>query len=141
MMDITDSVRLPVVRLLLIYVLAVNVVTFFVYGIDKYKSKHGKWRIPEATLLAWAVVGGSVGAWCGMKIWHHKTLHRKFRYGVPVILVLQIVLATYLYRLLSKGIRWCTIRHLRLIPSICFLSLFLELCINMQNMTVKNFYS
>ena len=91
MMDITDSVRLPVVRLLLIYVLAVNVVTFFVYGIDKYKSKHGKWRIPEATLLAW----------CGMKIWHHKTLHRKFRYGVPVIFVLQIVLATYLYRLLS----------------------------------------
>lgn len=101
MMDITDSVRLPVVRLLLIYVLAVNVVTFFVYGIDKYKSRHGKWRIPEATLLAWAVVGGGIGAWCGMKIWHHKTLHRKFRYGVPVIFVLQIVLATYLYRLLS----------------------------------------
>lgn len=100
-MDITDSVRLPVVRLLLIYVLAVNVVTFFVYGIDKYKSRHGKWRIPEVTLLAWAVVGGSIGAWCGMKIWHHKTLHRKFRYGVPVIFVLQIVLATYLYRLLS----------------------------------------
>lgn len=101
MMDMTDSVRLPVVRLLLIYVLVVNVVTFLVYGIDKYKSRHGKWRIPESTLLAWAVVGGSVGAWCGMKIWHHKTLHRKFRYGVPVILVLQIVLATYLYRLLS----------------------------------------
>lgn len=101
MMDMTDSVHLPVVRLLLIYVLVVNVVTFFVYGIDKYKSRHGKWRISEAALLAWAVVGGSVGAWCGMKIWHHKTLHRKFRYGVPVILVLQIVLATHLYRLLS----------------------------------------
>lgn len=75
----------------------VNAVAFIVYGIDKYRARNAKWRIPEATLLMLAVVGGSVGAWLGMKAWHHKTRHMKFRYGVPVILLLQIVLATLLY--------------------------------------------
>lgn len=75
----------------------VNAVAFIVYGIDKYRARNGKWRIPEATLLMLAVVGGSVGAWLGMKVWHHKTRHRKFRYGVPAILLLQIVVATLLY--------------------------------------------
>ena len=75
----------------------VDAVAFIVYGIDKYRARNGKWRIPEATLLMLAVVGGSVGAWLGMKVWHHKTRHRKFRYGVPAILLLQIVVATLLY--------------------------------------------
>lgn len=75
----------------------VNAVAFIVYGIDKYRARNGKWRIPEATLLILAVVGGSVGAWLGMKAWHHKTRHMKFRYGVPAILLLQIVVATLLY--------------------------------------------
>ena len=75
----------------------VNAVAFIVYGIDKYRARNGKWRIPEATLLMLAVVGGSVGAWMGMKAWHHKTRHRKFRYGVPALLLLQIVAATLLY--------------------------------------------
>jgi uncharacterized membrane protein YsdA (DUF1294 family) len=70
--------------------LALNVVTFVVYGLDKWKATHGKWRISEATLLILAAVGGSIGAWCGMKVWHHKTLHKKFCYGIPVIIVLQI---------------------------------------------------
>ena len=73
-------------KALLIYLLAVNAVTFIVYGIDKYKAKHAKWRISEATLLLFAVLGGSVGAWCGMKVWHHKTRHKKFKYGVPVMI-------------------------------------------------------
>ena len=89
----------------LIYLVVINVVTFFVYGIDKWRSTSGrllptgrkkakksKWRVSEATLLGLAVVGGSIGAWLGMKTWHHKTLHRKFRFGVPLILVVQIVL-------------------------------------------------
>lgn len=75
----------------------VNAVAFIVYGIDKYRARNAKWRIPEATLLMLAVVGGSVGAWLCMKVWHHKTRHRKFRYGVPAILLLQIVVATLLY--------------------------------------------
>lgn len=75
----------------------VNAVAFIMYGIDKYRARNAKWRIPEATLLMLAVVGGSVGAWLGMKAWHHKTRHRKFLYGVPAILLLQIVVATLLY--------------------------------------------
>ena len=67
-----------------------NVITFFLYGIDKWKAKKNRWRIPESTLLLLAVLGGSIGAWLGMKIWHHKTMHKKFKYGIPLILVLQI---------------------------------------------------
>ena len=74
---------------------AINVITFMVYGIDKLKAKKGKWRIPEATLLLLAIVGGSIGAWCGMKVWHHKTMHKKFKYGVPMILMIQIGLCLY----------------------------------------------
>ncbi|MQN89851.1 DUF1294 domain-containing protein, partial [Prevotella copri] len=57
------------------YLLAVNIVTFLLYGIDKYKAKKGKWRISEATLLTMAAIGGSIGAWAGMRLWHHKTMH------------------------------------------------------------------
>ena len=80
---------------ILYYLAAINVIAFMVYGIDKLKAKKGKWRIPEATLLLLAIVGGSIGAWMGMKVWHHKTMHKKFRYGVPLILMIQIGL--YLY--------------------------------------------
>lgn len=79
------------------YLLAINVAAFLVYGIDKLKAKHAKWRISEATLLLLAAVGGSIGAWLGMKVWHHKTLHMKFRYGVPLIILLQIALIAYLH--------------------------------------------
>ena len=78
------------------YLLAVNIVTFLLYGIDKYKAKKGKWRISEATLLLMAVIGGSIGAWAGMRLWHHKTMHKKFKYGIPIIIILQVALAVYL---------------------------------------------
>jgi len=75
-----------------IYLLIVNIFTFIVYGVDKLKAKEHWWRVSEATLLFLAVVGGSVGAWIGMKVWHHKTKHKKFKYGVPIILFLQVAL-------------------------------------------------
>ena len=78
------------------YLLLANVVTFITYGIDKYKAKKGKWRISEATLLLMAVFGGSIGAWLGMKAFHHKTMHKKFYIGVPAIIILQIALAVWL---------------------------------------------
>ena len=81
--------------ILLFFIIGINVITFVVYGIDKLKAKKGKWRIPEATLLLLAIVGGSIGAWCGMKVWHHKTMHKKFKYGVPMILIVQIGLCLY----------------------------------------------
>lgn len=76
--------------LLLSCIIGVNVITFVVYGIDKLKAKKGKWRIPETTLLLLAIVGGSVGAWCGVKVWHHKTMHLKFKYGIPLIMAVQV---------------------------------------------------
>ena len=80
----------------LIYLAVINVVTFFMYGIDKWKAKKSKWRISEATLLLMAVIGGSIGAWLGIKVWHHKTLHKKFRYGVPAIIIVQLALIGYI---------------------------------------------
>ena len=77
-------------------ILILNVVTFFVYGIDKFKAKKSLWRIPESTLLILAALGGSVGAYLGMKVWHHKTLHKKFSLGVPAILLLHLVLLAYI---------------------------------------------
>ena len=64
---------------LLYYLIVINIVTFLVYGIDKWKAKQGSWRISEATLLILAVIGGSIGALLGMKIWHHKTMHKKLK--------------------------------------------------------------
>lgn len=78
---------------ILLYLLVVNIVAFGMYGIDKYKARHARWRISEAALLWIAVAGGSIGALCGMRVWHHKTMHKKFRYLLPLILVLQVALA------------------------------------------------
>ena len=84
-------------NIILGYLLAVNITSFLSYGIDKYKAKKGQWRISEATLLTMAAIGGSIGAWVGMRIWHHKTMHKKFKYGIPVIIIMQIALVTYLH--------------------------------------------
>ena len=83
-------------NIILGYLLAVNITSFLLYGIDKYKAKKGRWRISEATLLLMAVIGGSIGAWAGMRLWHHKTKHKKFKYGIPIIIILQVALAVYL---------------------------------------------
>ena len=88
---------------LLYYLIVINVVTFLIYGIDKWQAKKGKWRISEATLLLLAIIGGSIGAWLGMKVWHHKTMHKKFKYGIPAILIIQIILITYSVLLLFQS--------------------------------------
>ena len=75
------SIEAEMMKVFLIYLMVINVVTFFTYGIDKWKAKRSKWRIPESTLLIMAVMGGSIGAWFGMKVWHHKTMHKKFKIG------------------------------------------------------------
>ena len=85
-------------NIILGYLLAVNITSFLLYGIDKYKAKKGRWRISEATLLLMAVIGGSIGAWGGMRIWHHKTMYKKFKYGIPVIIIFQVALAAYLHK-------------------------------------------
>ena len=90
--------NLSLLHIILAYLAVINVVTFFMYGIDKWKAKKSQWRILESTLLGLAVIGGSIGAWLGMIIWHHKTLHKKFRYGIPMILIAQIALLTFIYK-------------------------------------------
>lgn len=82
-------------KIILLYLFAINVVAFFAFGIDKLKAKRDKWRIPESTLLSMAVLGGSIGALAGMKVWRHKTLHDKFRIGIPVIIALQIAIVVW----------------------------------------------
>jgi len=77
---------------LLYYLIVINILTFAVYGIDKWKAKQGSWRISEATLLMLAVIGGTIGALLGMQVWRHKTMHKKFKYGLPLILLAQIAL-------------------------------------------------
>ena len=77
---------------LLYYLIVINILTFAVYGIDKWKARQGSWRISEATLLLLAVIGGTIGALLGMQVWRHKTMHLKFKYGLPLILLAQIAL-------------------------------------------------
>ena len=68
------------------------------FGIDKSKARRGKWRIPEKTLLITAAIGGSVGAWIGMQVFRHKTQHAQFKYGIPTIIIAQVlILAAILY--------------------------------------------
>lgn len=77
---------------LTIYLLLVNAVAFLAFGEDKRRAKRREWRIPEATLMGLAAVGGSLGALAGMRFFHHKTRHRKFTAGVPALLIAQIAL-------------------------------------------------
>ena len=83
-------------KYVLYYLAAVNLVTFLIYGIDKLRAKRGAWRIPEKTLFLLPILGGSVGAIAGMKVFRHKTKHWYFTYGRPLILLLQLALLVWL---------------------------------------------
>lgn len=78
------------------YLLAVNILAFVLFGIDKQKARRNLWRIPEKTLLLSALIGGSAGAILGMQFFHHKKRKPKFAVGVPVILVVEIVVVWFI---------------------------------------------
>lgn len=82
-------------KVVVIYLVVLNVVTFVSYGIDKFKAKHNRWRISEATLLLLAIVGGSLGALLGMKAFRHKTQKSKFTITIPLVLALQLAVLLY----------------------------------------------
>lgn len=75
---------------LLIYLIFINIITFFIYGADKYKAQKKKWRIPEKRLFFLALIGGSIGAEAGMLCFRHKTKHPRFMIGIPAIFLFQI---------------------------------------------------
>ena len=83
---------------ILLLLIAVNLVSFALYGLDKLKAKKGLWRIKESTLLLVAALGGSLGALLGMEIFRHKTKHWQFKVLVPVFLALHIALAVWLVK-------------------------------------------
>ena len=82
-----------IARILIVYLILINLAAFAMFGIDKQRSIKDKWRIPEKTLLRAALLGGSVGAFGGMQVFHHKTRHWKFLLGVPACILLHIALA------------------------------------------------
>lgn len=78
------------------YLIIINLLGFFAMYLDKHRAIHKKWRIPEKTLFFLALVGGSLGTTLGMNLFHHKTKHWYFKYGMPLILIVQITLYIYL---------------------------------------------
>lgn len=85
------------VQLLLFYLLCVNGAGFLLMGLDKRRAKRGQWRIPEKTLFLPPLLGGTPGAIAGMHVFHHKTKHWYFRFGLPTLLVLQLGAAGWLW--------------------------------------------
>lgn len=84
-------------KLVLIYLLIINAAGFLLMLIDKWKARKNRWRIPEATLMAAAALGGSPGCLLGMYLVRHKTQHPKFALGIPLILAVQVVIATWIF--------------------------------------------
>lgn len=79
-----------------LYLAVMNLAGFFTMGVDKWKAKRGAWRISEKSLFLPAVLGGSVGSILGMRVFRHKTKHWYFKFGLPAILVLQLILTGWL---------------------------------------------
>lgn len=85
-------------KLFIIYFIIINIVTFTVFGIDKYKAQKSKWRTPEKILFLLSAIGGSVGALAGMYTFRHKTKKPAFKFGIPAILVVQIALICFMVK-------------------------------------------
>ena len=94
----------PWIWVLIGYLILVNLIAFTVFGADKLKAKKNAWRVPEATLFLLALLGGGLGAFLGMKVFHHKTKHWYFQVFIPLILVAEIAGGVYLWLRLSGRI-------------------------------------
>ena len=94
-MDFTENLT-P--KNIIIYLIAMNIITFLLMGFDKHEAKKGEWRISEKALFGFSLIGGSIGGILGMYIFRHKTKKWYFKFGFPIILILQIILAIYLIR-------------------------------------------
>lgn len=90
-----------IMKMLIIYYILINLLAFIAMYVDKQKAKSNKWRISEKALIMMSIFGGSIGMLCGMKEFRHKTKHAKFKYGVPIILIVQILIFIYCVKLLN----------------------------------------
>ena len=87
---------MDVIKTIIIYLAAMNLAGLASMGIDKWRATHHAWRIPEHTLFFIAILGGSFGSLLGMHLFRHKTKHKKFLFGLPLIFALHVILAAYL---------------------------------------------
>ena len=85
--------------MIVLYILIINLLAFGMFGIDKWKAVHGKWRIRETALLGLAFAGGAAGGWIAMYLFRHKTHKPYFKMGVPLMLAVQTVVCGLLWRL------------------------------------------
>ncbi len=83
--------------ILILYIAVMSLIAFGAFGLDKYKAKANRWRIRERTLFILAILGGGIGAFLGMKTFHHKTLHKQFVIGIPAIMIIQLILIGFLW--------------------------------------------
>ena len=90
---------MDVITVILIYIITLNLLEFALMGMDKWKTKNHAWRIPESTLFILAIIGGSIGAIIGMRAFRHKTRHWHFVYGMPAILIIQLLIIFILSKL------------------------------------------
>ena len=93
-----------ILKIICAWLLLWSVVAFIATGADKRKAKQGAWRVPEATLFLFALLGGGLGATLGMHVFHHKTKHWYFRWGLPLILLVQAALVAW--AAWHFGLRW-----------------------------------
>ena len=93
-----------ILKIICAWLLLWSVIAFIAMGADKRKAQKGKWRVPEATLFLFALLGGGLGATLGMHVFHHKTKHWYFRWGLPLILLVQLALVVWLAR--RFGLSW-----------------------------------
>lgn len=87
---------------IIIYLIIVNLVALIMMGIDKRRSKLSKWRVPEKRLFGLAVVGGALGIWVGMHTFRHKTKHRSFKVGIPLLIGINALAGFLLIRFLIQ---------------------------------------
>ncbi len=85
-------------KLILSYLAYINIASFILFGLDKWKAVHDQRRVREAVLFGFSICGGSVGGLLAMYLFHHKTRKPAFKYGIPVILILQVVIIWFLMR-------------------------------------------
>ena len=94
------SINEEYLKFFLIYFLIINIIGFISMGIDKFKAKHGMWRIPENTLLLIPLLLGSIGSYIGMRLFRHKTLHPQFKYGIPAFFIINIICIYFIFKYL-----------------------------------------